>query len=357
MICYTSGNLFESGAEALVNTVNTVGVMGKGIALMFKEAFPENFKAYDIACKRGEVVVGKMFVTRRSDMLGPQWIINFPTKKHWRHPSKLEWIEEGLDDLKRVIRENNIRSIAIPPLGAGNGGLDWLVVRPRIEAALNDLEDVDVIVYEPTAKYQNVAKRAGVEKLTPARALVAEIVRRYWVLGIECTLLEVQKLAWFIEVTAKDLGLEDPLQLNFEANRFGPYADQLRHLLNNLDGSYLHCEKRISDASPLDVIWFDDSKKSRLDAYLTSPEAAVYKPVLEATSRLIDGFQSPLGMELLATIDWLRRRGVETSVPAMQEGISTWPGGEGASARKSKLFDDRLVRLALDRLTPEAKAA
>jgi O-acetyl-ADP-ribose deacetylase (regulator of RNase III) len=357
MIRYTSGNLFESGAEALVNTVNTVGVMGKGIALMFKEAFPENFKAYDLACKRDEVVVGKVFVTRRSDMLGPQWIINFPTKKHWRYPSKIEWIEEGLKDLKRVIVENGVRSIALPPLGAGNGGLDWGLVRPRIEAALGDLQDVEIIVYEPIAKYQNVAKRAGVEKLTPARALIAEIVRRYWVLGIECTLLEVQKLAWFLENAATDLGLEDPLQLKFEANRFGPYADQLRHLLNNLDGSYLHCDKRISDAGPLDVIWFDDAKKTRLEAYLTTPEASVYKPVLEATSRIIDGFESPLGMELLATVDWLRREGVETSVPAMRASIEAWPGGEGAAVRKAKIFDDRLVALALNRLAPEILAA
>ncbi|WP_313015314.1 macro domain-containing protein [Brevundimonas sp.] len=357
MIRYTSGNLFESGAEALVNTVNTVGVMGKGIALMFKEAFPENFKAYDLACKRDEVVVGKVFVTRRSDMLGPQWIINFPTKKHWRYPSKVEWIEEGLNDLKRFIVENGVRSIALPPLGAGNGGLDWTLVRPRIEAALGDLQDVEIIVYEPIAKYQNVAKRAGVEKLTPARALIAEIVRRYWVLGIECTLLEVQKLAWFLENTATDLGLEDPLQLKFEANRFGPYADQLRHLLNNLDGSYLHCDKRISDAGPLDVIWFDDAKKTRLEAYLTTTEASVYKPVLEATSKIIDGFESPLGMELLATVDWLRREGVETSVHAMRASIKAWPGGEGAAVRKAKIFDDRLVALALNRLAPEIVAA
>lgn len=356
MIRYTSGNLLDSGAEALVNTVNTVGVMGKGIALMFKEAFPENFKAYDIACKREEVVVGKVFVTQRSDMLGPQWIVNFPTKKHWRHPSKLEWIEAGLEDLKRVIIQNHIHSIALPPLGAGNGGLEWVQVRPRIEAVLGDLPDVDILVYEPTAKYQNVAKRTGVEKLTPARALIAEIVRRYWVLGIECTLLEVQKLAWFIEVTATDLGLDDPLHLKFKANRFGPYADELRHLLNNLDGSYLHCNKRLGDAGPLDVIWFDDSKKSRLEAYLTSPEARVYEPVLEATTRIIDGFQSPLGMELLATVDWLRREGVEANVHAMLSGIKAWPGGEGSAARKAKIFDDRLVALALERLTPAAQA-
>jgi len=354
MIRYTTGNLLDTDAEALVNTVNTVGVMGKGIALMFKEAFPENFKAYANACDRRDVQVGHVFVTHRSDMYGPKWIINFPTKKHWRHPSKLEWIVDGLSDLKAVIERNGIRAIAIPPLGAGNGGLDWSLVKPKIEEVLGNLEDVDVLVFEPTAKYQNVAKRAGVEKLTPSRALIAEIVRRYWVLGIECTLLEVQKLAWFIETSAQDLGLEDPLRLEFRANLFGPYADKLRHLLNNLDGSYLHCDKRIADAGPFDVIWFDESKRDRLEAYFTSPEAKIYRPVLEATANIIDGFESPLGMELLATVDWLRRQGVEPTIPAMTAGIHNWPGGEKAAARKVKIFDERLVGLALERLERHA---
>lgn len=357
MIRYTSGNLLDSGAEALVNTVNTVGVMGKGIALMFKDAFPENFKAYEAACKRNEVQIGHMYLTHRSDMYGPRWIINFPTKKHWRHPSKLEWIAEGLADLKSVIEQNDIRSVAIPPLGAGNGGLEWQDVRARIEESLGDLPGVDILVFEPVSKYQNVSKRAGVDKLTPSRALIAEIVRRYWVLGIECTLLEVQKLAWFIETRAIDLGLENPLHLEFKANRFGPYADKLRHLLNNLDGSYLHCDKRISDAGPLDIIWFEDSKRDLLETYFTTPEAKIYKPALEATTRLIDGFESPFGMELLATVDWLRRHGVEPTIVAMSRGIRDWPGGEAAAQRKTRLFNERVLSLAIERLTATATMA
>ncbi len=146
---------------------------------MFKEAFPSNFRDYEHACKSHEIVVGKMFVTETGRLSGPRWIINFPTKKHWRHPSKLEWIVEGLKDLRHVIEVNNIRSIALPPLGAGNGGLDWREVRPEVEKALGDLKNVDVLVYEPTDKYQNVAKRTGVQSLTPARVLIAEMIRRY----------------------------------------------------------------------------------------------------------------------------------------------------------------------------------
>lgn len=159
MIRYTTGNLLDADVEALVNTVNTVGIMGKGIALMFKKAFPDNFRAYEKACKGDEVQVGRMFVTERDDLLGPRWIINFPTKKHWRAKSRLEWIDSGLADLKRVIRENSIRSIAVPPLGTGNGGLSWSVVNPRLEQALSELVNVEVLIFEPTEQYQNVTKR------------------------------------------------------------------------------------------------------------------------------------------------------------------------------------------------------
>jgi O-acetyl-ADP-ribose deacetylase (regulator of RNase III) len=351
MITFTTGNLLESDAEALVNTVNTVGVMGKGIALMFKEAFPENFKAYQAACKRGEIEVGRIFVTERVDLVGPKWIINFPTKKHWRNPSQLKWIQQGLEDLKRFIVEKRVRSIALPPLGSGNGGLDWSRVRSEIEAMLADLTDVTVFVYEPTTKYQNVAKRQGVEKLTPARALVAELVRRYWIPGFECSLLEIQKLAYFLERCIVDHGLQNPLKLEFKANRYGPYANRLTHLLNALDGSYLHCEKRLADAGALDVIWFEDDKKEKVAAYLTTNEAKIYRPALEGTSRLIDGFQSPLGMELLATVDWLLvHEKVEPSTEDILQALENWPGGEQAGARKLKLFDSRLIEIALDRL-------
>lgn len=351
MMRFTQGNLLDAPVEAVVNTVNTVGVMGKGIALMFKDRFPENYKAYAAACKAGEVAVGKMFVVPGVELEGPRWIINFPTKKDWKHPTKLEWVISGLEDLKRVIEQKQIRSIAIPPLGCGNGGLDWAIVRPLVEQALRDLSNVEVVVYEPTARYQNIAKKKGVEKLTPARALIAELVRRYWVLGIECTLLEVQKLAWFLERSIKRLGLNDPLKLGFEANRYGPYANRLDHLLDGLDGSYLHCDKRIADADPFDTIWFEESKREKVDLYIKSSEAREYLPALEATDALIDGFQSPLGMEALATVDWLvSREGVEATLPAVRRGLEIWPAGASAAQRKTKLFSDNLILLALGRL-------
>ena len=351
MIRFTAGNLLDAQTDAVVNTVNEVGVMGKGIALMFKDAFPENFKAYALASEQGQVKVGRMFVTENHALTGPRWIINFPTKKHWRHPTKFEWVRDGLIDLRRVIEFKHIRSIAIPPLGCGNGGLDWNDVRPAIEAALKDLADVDIVVYEPTAKHQNEPKQLGVLKLTPARALIAEVVRRYWVLGIECTYLEVQKLAWFLERSIKALGLDDPLRLEFKADKYGPYSDCLRHLLDALDGSYLHCAKRLSDAGPMDTIWFDEQQRGRVAQFLEEGDGKPYRAAIDFTAQLIDGFESPLGMELLATVDWLiAKEHCSPTIEGIRSGLHDWPAGQSAAERKLKLFDDRLLNLALQRL-------
>ena len=357
MISFRTGNLLAAQTEAMVNTVNTVGIMGKGIALMFKEHFPENFRVYQEACKANSFSVGRMLVTDQTRLDGPKWIINFPTKEHWRQPSKMEWIEEGLKDLKRVIVEKGIRSIALPPLGSGNGGLGWPEVKKRIIGALSDLKDVDVIVFEPTREYQNVAKAKGVERLTPARALVAELVRRYSILGIECSLLEIHKLAYFLERQIEVLKVAPSLDLRFQPDRYGPYAPRLSHLMNSLDGSYLHSEKRLADASPFDPIRFEDAKKDLIAAYLTGPETKAYRPALDQTTRLIDGFESPLGMELLATVDWLvSHEDATPSVAGIIEGLKNWPGGgDEAAQRKLRLFDHRMIQLALEQLHLAAK--
>lgn len=351
MISFTTGNLLEADVEAVVNTVNTVGIMGKGIALMFKDKFPQNFKEYARACKNGELRVGKVFVTENKELFGPKWIVNFPTKNHWRDRTRLAWIEDGLADLVRVIRENGIRSIAVPPLGCGNGGLDWADVRPLVVSALESVGDLDAVVFEPSAKYQNVAKRKGVQKLTPARALVAEMVRRYSLLGIDCSVLEVQKLAWFIERGVKRYQLDDPLKFQFSANKYGPYSHNLSKLLDALDGSYLHCDKRLADAGPMDLIWFNDAKKDRVAVYLSAGDGKAYIGALEWATSVIDGFESPFGMELLATVDWLQQKeSVGSSVDKVKSGLGSWAGGASASARKQRIFDERSISLALQQL-------
>jgi O-acetyl-ADP-ribose deacetylase (regulator of RNase III) len=354
MIRYTNGNLLEADAEALVNTVNTVGVMGKGIALMFRERFPDIFKAYKTACERKEIETGRMFVTPTGELQGPRYVIHFPTKRHWRPPSRLEWVDTGLADLRRVLIENDIKSVAIPPLGAGNGKLDWSDVRPLIEQHLGDLENLDVLVFEPTNAYQNVTKTTGIEKLTPARALMAEIIRRYELLGLDCSILEVQKLAWVLERIIRRHKVKDPLKLHFAADRYGPYSDRLRHLLNNLDGSYLHCDKRLADASPLDVIRFAPTHEEKLRRYYAGSEFGPYRDIVNEADNFIDGFQSPLGMEALATVGWLiEREGATPTLDGIRQGIANWPAGEAAAKRKQKLFSDHLLNASLDRFRSE----
>ncbi len=149
MIRFKTGDILAEDVEALVNTVNCVGVMGRGIALQFKKAFPENFRAYAETCKRGGLLPGRMFVFETRALTNPRYIVNFPTKRHWRNNSRIEDIEAGLVDLTRIIHERNIRSIAVPPLGCGLGGLDWKVVRQHIEDALRDLNGVEIVVFEP----------------------------------------------------------------------------------------------------------------------------------------------------------------------------------------------------------------
>lgn len=350
MITYTQGNLLEANADALVNTVNTVGVMGKGIALMFKERFPKNMAEYATACKAKQVTTGKMFVTETGELMGPRWIVNFPTKQHWRAKSKMEWIQDGLVDLRHFIENNNVGSIAIPPLGAGQGGLLWPDVKREIEKALSDVENANIIVFEPTSKYQNVAKKSGVKKLTPARALVAELVRRYWILGMECSLLEIQKLAWFLQRTIETNSLKNELKLKFEANYYGPYANNLEHLLNALDGSYLKSDKRIPDCDPLDVIWFNEVEKQKVSTYLNT-EAKEYLPALEKATQVINGFESPFGLELLSTVDWLiTNQGCDKTVDSIKQGIANWPAGPKWAKRKLSLFSDREIEFALANL-------
>ena len=180
MIEYKKGNLLESEAEALVNTVNCVGVMGKGIALQFKQAYPDNFKEYEKACKNNMVMPGKMFVVDTGSMFNPRYIINFPTKRHWKGKSKIEDIQSGLIDFIEIIREYGIRSVAIPPLG-GNGGLNWEDVRPLIEEAALKVPEVLFMVYPPIGSPEPDKMRVGTEKpkLTRARALLIMLMNLY----------------------------------------------------------------------------------------------------------------------------------------------------------------------------------
>ncbi len=162
MIKVETGDIFaiQGDVEAMVNTVNCVGVIGRGLARQFKERFPDNFSAYADACERKEVRPGRMFVFQTGTMMNPRLIINFPTKDHWRGKSRIEFIDEGLVALAEEIEQRNIRSIAIPPLGTDLGGLDWELVRELTEAALADLEDVEIVLLDPNSKPSQTSPNA-----------------------------------------------------------------------------------------------------------------------------------------------------------------------------------------------------
>lgn len=180
MIRFKTGNIVDEDVEALVNTVNCVGVMGRGIALQFKKAFRENFRAYAEACKLGDVRPGHMFLFETGRLTNPRYIINFPTKRHWRGRSRMDDIEAGLKALEEVVCQRGIRSIAVPALGSGLGGLEWSSVRQRIEVTFRDLDGLDVVVFEPNSapETERIVHNRQVPKMTAGRAALIGLMDR-----------------------------------------------------------------------------------------------------------------------------------------------------------------------------------
>ena len=237
MIKLERGDILKADAEALVNTVNCVGVMGKGIALQFRNKYPENYTAYKLACDHKELTPGRVFIFDRGALypgVRPRYIVNFPTKNHWRGKSKMEFVTSGLDALVSEVRDRGIRSIAIPPLGCGNGGLEWDEVRPAIEQAFSNLEGVDVHLYEPAGapKADAMDIRTDRPKMTQGRAAVIRALHLYQSPTYRHGLLEVQKLAYFVQ------GAGWPLRLNYARNKYVPYAENLHHVLQRIEGHF-----------------------------------------------------------------------------------------------------------------------
>jgi O-acetyl-ADP-ribose deacetylase (regulator of RNase III) len=295
MIEYKQGNLLEEHTEALVNTVNCVGVMGKGIALQFKQAFPENFKQYKKACDAKQVQPGQMFTTSTGQLF-PKYVINFPTKRHWRGKSKIEDIESGLKALVEEVKRFDIKSLAIPPLGCGNGGLDWKQVKPMISNAFTESPDIKVVIFEPGGA--PVADKIKVDTTKPnmtlARALFIQLLEIYEIPGYRLTKIEIQKLAYFLQEAGESL------KLNYVKHQFGPYADNLNHVLQRLDGHFIRGYGDRSQQSQMYVL--PEGKKAAHNYLKQHPEA---NERLEKVSNLITGFETPYGMEMLATIHWV----------------------------------------------------
>ncbi len=296
MIKFKKGNLLEAKAEALVNTVNCVGIMGKGVALQFKQAFPKNFDEYAKVCQKGELRIGRMFVHKRDEMFYPKYIINFPTKRHWKGRSRLEDLELGLKDLTKKVLELKIKSIAIPPLGSGLGGLNWEDVKERIVKAFKKLPDVEVLMYEPRGapKPDKIRISTSRPEMTRGRALLIRLLEIYRNQGYRHTLLEIQKLMFFLQEAG------EKLKLRFIHQKYGPYADNLNHVLQRIDGHFI---RGYGDRSGRSEIYLFKEAIDEAKTFLEKDKNANER--LELVSRLIQGFETPYGMELLATVYWV----------------------------------------------------
>lgn len=348
MIREAQGNLLDADADALVNTVNTVGVMGKGIALQFKRAFPANYKAYKRACDQGAVELGRMFIWDAGAIKtnGPRYIINFPTKKHWRSKSKLQDIGAGLDDLVRHLKDLSITSVAVPPLGCGHGGLEWSQVRPLIENAFEELPDVTVLLYPPDGSPAAAEQPVRTErpKMTPGRAAIIGIMQRYLPFTVEITAVDIQKVMYFMQEAG------EPLRLNYAKGRYGPYADNLRHVLSSMEGHYIRGtgdgSAKALDSIPFELL--DDAKPAAAEVLAGQPETAAR---MERVTQLVAGYESTYGLELLATVHWAAIRKDDGSrladplpLDEVEQVVGSW------NWRKGQLFTPQHIAKAFARL-------
>lgn len=341
MIRDLHGNLLADDADALVNTVNTVGVMGKGIALQFKRAYPEMFTDYAREAKRGSLTTGRMHVWETGSLSGPRLIINFPTKRHWKAGSRIEDIEAGTADLVRVVRDRHIRSIAIPPLGCGNGGLEWADVASRIRAAFEPLSaSVDVRLYAPDGAppAREMVNRTASPALTPMRAALLTLMSAYHAAGWEWPgLVEMQKLAYLLQEAG------EPLRLHFTKGSYGPYSDDLRKTLRDMEGHFItgfgDGSARPLNGEPLEVTVDVADEVSRV-IQRDPATARRTRQVLD----LVSGFEGAYDLELLASVHWAAVHEGARTVDDAGQFIRAW------TSRKAGLFGPQDVCVAWDAL-------
>lgn len=330
MIRYSTGNIFEANTEAIINTVNLVGVMGKGLALQFKQLFPHNFHIYQAACKAQAIGIGRLLLV--NDQYNGQniKIINFPTKVHWRNVSEYEYIEKGLDDLIAIIRREGIRSIAIPPLGAGNGGLDWTEVKRIICSKLNGT-NCDIVVFEPGYKAESIMRNT---KLTAARALLVYMLNKLLHEGENPTVFASVKLIYFLQ----RFGAKEIFKMDFERNIYGPYCDKARHLLHNIDGAYIY---GFSDMSKKPFEPFAINKEKIQEVNDLVEHDIQLASIANTTSRFLDGNWDDFSLELMSSVDFLINETPTDSIESIHHKLCVW------TPRKGKLFaDETLTRQA-----------
>lgn len=326
MIKFITGNLFESDADAFVNTVNTEGVMGKGIALQFKKQYPNNYKEYRAKCKKGDFTIGDLlFFEEANFATGSKWIINFPTKTTWRKPSEYSYIDNGLDTLVKEIGKYTINSIAIPPLGSGNGGLDWQIVKQKIIQKLAPL-DLDITVYEPNTEVKELMKKERV-KLTPARAMLLFMLYKLVNNGEFVSEFSSEKLCYFLQ----RFGAEKYFKLNYQPNFYGPYSGVVKRVLHHLNGSYIMGYDGM-DKKPFEFLSLVADGEQSVNQYLeTQPELL---QIAEKTDAFLTGFYSDFSLELLSTVDYISKTKNTLKKSDILIELTNW------SDRKRTLFSD-----------------
>ena len=339
MIQFIEGNLLESKAEAIVNTVNTVGIMGKGIALQFKNMFPANFREYEKACKDKTIDIGKLLITEEQTLMaGKKIIINFPTKTDWRKPSEYGYIESGLKALVKTIEDRKIKSIALPPLGAGNGGLVWNRVQTMIEKYLSALS-CDVYVYQPNYVMKEVLKKERVN-LTPARAMLLAVLYELVRSGEFVSEFASEKVAYFLQ----RFGAKDIFKLDYQPNFYGPYSGKVKHVLYYLNGSYISGFSS-KDKKPFDELELVMDAEKDVLRYLEEKTEEGYLTIVDKTKQFLKGFYSSFGLELLSTIDFIAQQHATNDSVLITKELENW------SNRKKTLFSNpRFITLALNRL-------
>lgn len=350
MIQYVKGNLLESEADALVNTVNTVGVMGKGIALQFREAFPENYRVYRNACRQNLFHIGDILVVPDSNLeLGNKLIVNFPTKTDWRLPSEYQYIEQGLKKLRETIITRHIHSIAIPPLGSHNGGLDWLIVKQMIEHSLGDL-DCMVYLYEPSDAIIERMKSERV-KLTPARAMLLALFSDMITNGEFASVFAAEKLIYFMQ----RFGAKDIFKIDFQPYYYGPYSGgKVAHVLYRMNGSYIKGMGGM-DNRPFDYIWLIDGAGSEACKFIDDYKDYRLRRICDKTMLFLHGYYSYSSLELLSSVDYLlenapslanwRDSDKGTTLDTLEIEMQNW------SERKEQMFKRSLLAEALDYLS------
>jgi len=333
---FAHGDILKADAEALVNTVNCVGIMGRGIALQFRKAFPENFKAYKVLCDRKALVPGQVHVFDLNRFENPRYIINFPTKKHWKGKSRMEYIEAGLKSLVAEIRKRHIRCVALPPLGCGLGGLSWREVRPLIEKVFQSLPEVHVIVFEPTGSPapKEMVKGKKLPNMTVGRAALLGLIRRYLAALMDpfVTLLEIHKLMYFMQVAGQ------PLRLQYERGLYGPYATNLRHVLSHIEGHFISGYGDAEDDPEKQIELMPDAAVKAERFLKNHPET---NKRFDRVGRLIEGFETPFGMELLSTVHWVVMYDGASTVEEAIEKTYAWND-------RKRMFKEEHIRIAWD---------